>query len=84
MSMNLLKNKIQCIECSCKNLIKDYERQEIYCAKCGLVLVDNEIPQIISQIKSQELTQNDNEKQENIKLEKLAYYKLKKYFYNFY
>ncbi len=78
--MNLLQGKIQCVECKSKKLIKDFEKQEIYCAKCGLVLVNNEIPQIISQ----KMTQIDNKKQGNIKLEKLAYYKLKKYFYNFY
>ena len=44
--MNLLQNQIQCIECKSKKLIKDYVRQEVYCSRCGLVLVNNEIPTI--------------------------------------
>ena len=42
--MNLLTSNLQCIECGCTELIKDYSRREIFCSKCGLVLVDTSLP----------------------------------------
>lgn len=39
--MNLLTSNLQCVECGCTELIKDHKRSEIYCSKCGLVLIDN-------------------------------------------
>ena len=44
--MNLLGKNLQCIECGCTALIKDHKRSEIYCSKCGLILVDNTIPKL--------------------------------------
>lgn len=40
---NLLNGKMQCIECKSRNLIKDLEHRELYCGKCGLVLIDSRI-----------------------------------------
>lgn len=79
--MNLLQGKIQCIECKSKKLIKDYKRQEIYCSKCGLVLVNNDIPRL-----NQAVTKNkeNKEKPKNKKTEKIQYLRLKNYFYNFF
>ena len=79
--MNLLQGKIQCVECKSKKLIKDFERQEIYCSKCGLVLVNNDIP-ILSQAKT--IYNKYHEKPKSKKTEKIQYYRLKNYFYNFF
>lgn len=79
--MNLLQGKIQCVECKSKKLIKDFKRQEIYCSKCGLVLVNNDIP-LLS--KAETIYKQYQEKPKSKKTEKIQYYRLKNYFYNFY
>ena len=77
--MNLFKKEIKCVECDCKTMLKDYTKQEIYCSKCGLVLVDNSImdirqkEQMISQGKQQQIDYKDIRKQ---------FHKMKKLFYN--
>ena len=77
--MNLLQNQIQCIECKNKKLIKDYVKKEVYCSKCGLVLVNNEIPTIKQRNIKEHIKQPKKDKTKRIQ-----YHRLKKYFYNFY
>ena len=77
--MNLLQGQIQCVECKSKKLIKDYQRQEVYCSKCGLVLVSNEIPTLKDLTIKEQIKEPKNEKTKRIQ-----YHRLKKYFYNFY
>ena len=69
--MNLLTSDLHCIECGCTDLIKDYTRQEIYCSKCGLVLVDTTIPTIadVERVTIEEQSRRDS-------------YKLKRFFYD--
>ena len=79
--MNLLQGQIQCIECKSKKLIKDHKRQEIYCSKCGLIIVNNDIPTL-----KQREYQADHKQQKpkSKKTEKIQYWRLKNYFYNFF
>ena len=79
--MNLLKGKLQCIECKSKKLIKDHHRKEIYCSKCGLILVNTDIP-TINHYENQ--TKPDHENKQNKKLEKIQYHRIEKYLYNFF
>lgn len=79
--MNLLQGQIQCLECKSKKLIKDYERQEVYCSKCGLILVDNSI----STLQQRKIQADHKDKEpKHKKTKKIQYHRLKKFFYNFY
>ena len=71
--MNLLTSNLQCIECGCTKLVKDYTRREVYCKQCGLVLVDTSLPTIALLEKSPK--EDDFTKEDS--------YKLKRFFYNF-
>lgn len=82
--MNLLQGQIQCIECKSKKLIKDHKRQEVYCSKCGLVLVNNDIPGLNLIENSNHENQENQDKKQNRKLEKIQYVRMKNYFYNFF
>ena len=75
--MNLLQGKIQCIQCKNRKLVKDFQRQEVYCSKCGLILVDTTIPTL------KQMENMATEKPKNEKQIKRDYYRLKRYFYNF-
>lgn len=79
--MNLLENKIKCIECKSKNLIKDYKKQEIYCGDCGLVLIDNTLPNLndLMTNETSPIVESGNKKKR-----KIDYLKLKEFLYNFY
>lgn len=79
--MNLLQGKIQCIECKSKKVIKDYERQEVYCSKCGLILVDNSISTLQQKINQSKQKEKETKNQ---KTKKIQYWRLKNFFYNFY
>lgn len=71
-AMNLLRSNLQCVECNCTKLIKDNVRQEIYCSKCGLVLVDNTLPTLNQR---ENFTGNDNQsKKDCFKLKRLFYH----------
>ena len=69
--MNLLTSNLNCIECGCTTLIKDYTRQEIYCSKCGLVLAD-----------TSNLTIKDMENKSNEEQSKMDYYKFRRFLYD--
>lgn len=69
--MNLLTSNLQCIECGCTELIKDYSRREIFCSKCGLVLVDTSLPGLNDIV-------NDR-----VEIDKKDYHKLKRFLYDF-
>lgn len=73
--MNLLTSNLQCIECGCTDLIKDYSRMEIYCSKCGLILVDTSL----ARINDIEVLANDGDNAPG----KEDYHILKRYFYDF-
>lgn len=76
--MNLLENDFKCVECKCKKLIKDYDRQELYCSKCGLVLVDTTITTL-----KQKMLQKPIKEPKKRKTEKIQYLRMKKKFYDF-
>lgn len=38
---NLARKSVKCPECSSTKLIKDYERGEVICAECGLVIMES-------------------------------------------
>ena len=69
--MNLLTSNLDCVECGCSELIKDYNRQEIYCSNCGLVLADTTIPGIA-----------DVEKEIQEEQTKTDYYTLRRFLYD--
>ena len=60
---------MNCRECGSSELIKDYYRCEIYCAKCGLVMMDSQR----NLFKSKK--QNTDDKQH--------YYAMKRFLINF-
>lgn len=74
--MNLLTSNLQCIECGCTDLIKDYSRMEIYCSKCGLILVDTTIPSLTDiEFLAEDADDNAPGKDD--------YYILRRFLYNF-
>lgn len=79
--MNLLQGKIQCVECKSTKLIKDYKRQELFCSKCGLVLINNDMAKISNK---QQLNNKNQAKAKSKKTEKIQYLRLKDYLYNFF
>jgi transcription initiation factor TFIIB len=40
-----MKDNLECSECGCKHLIRDYERGELVCGDCGIVIDDLQIDQ---------------------------------------
>ena len=68
--MNLLTSDLHCIECGCTTLIKDYNRQEIYCSNCGLVLADTTIPTIAD---VEKVTIEEQNKEDYHKLRRFLY-----------
>ena len=78
--MNLLQNQIKCIECKSTKLIKDYERQEIYCSKCGLVLFDTSIPTLSQQ---EYIKEHSEEESKNEKTRRIQHRRWEKFLYNF-
>ena len=78
--MNLLQNRIKCIECGNTNLIKDIEKQEIYCSKCGLVVLDTSIPTIEH---LQYIIENSEDESKNKKTRKIQHQRWNKFLYGF-
>lgn len=78
--MNLLQNNIKCIECGNTNLIKDNGKQEIYCSKCGLIVLDMSIPTIEH---LQYLVDNSEQESKNIKTRKIQHQRWEKFLFNF-
>ena len=78
--MNLLNKKIKCIECKSTKIIKDFHKKEVYCAKCGLVLVDNEISTLQQRTNQAKYKETPTK---NKKTMKNQYLKMRNFFYNF-
>ena len=78
--MNLLQNQIKCIECGNTKLIKDIEKQEIYCSKCGLVVLDTSIPTIKH---LQYIIENAEAESKNEKTRRIQHSRWEKFLFNF-
>ena len=78
--MNLLQNQIKCIDCGNNKLIKDTEKKEVYCSKCGLVLLDNSIP-TLKELKY--ISEHSEDESKYKKTRKIQYGRWKKFFHNF-
>ena len=78
--MNILQNQIKCTECGNTKLIKDREKQEIYCSNCGLVLLDTSIPTF----KDYEyISKHIEEESKNEKTKRIQHQRWEKFLYNF-
>lgn len=74
--MNLLQTQIKCVECGSTKLIKDFKKNEIYCSKCGLVLLDSTLP-TLKQLESHTddfESESDYKKTRRIQFLRLSYY----------
>jgi len=78
--MNLLQNQIKCIECGNTDLIKDKDKKEVYCSKCGLVLLDNSIPTIKH---LQYLVEHSEQESKNKRTKKIQHIRWERFLYNF-
>lgn len=78
--MNILENRIKCVECGSTKLIKDFERKEIFCSHCGLVLLDSSI---LTLNQRQIVAENHIEESKYKKTRKIQYSRMKHYFHNF-
>lgn len=78
--MNILENRIKCVECGSTKLIKDFERKEIFCSHCGLVLLDSSIPTLNQRQIAAEHHKGESKYK---KTRKIQYSRMKHYFYNF-
>ena len=78
--MNLLQNQIKCIECGNTKLIKDCEKKEIYCSKCGLVLLDNTIPTLSQQ---KYIIEHSEQETKNKKTRRIQHRRWEKFLFNF-
>lgn len=78
--MNILQNQIKCVECGNTKLIKDFVKKEVYCSKCGLVLMDTSI----STLKDFEyISQHMEQESKNKKTRKIQHSRWEKFLFNF-